>query len=338
MRETNSTQLMLTIAVPTYNRNEKLLQQLERLLAQADGTDLELLVVDNCSPEAIEPFLARSLSHNHRFSDIRVIRNPGNIGLGANMLRCIEASHGTWVWLLGDDDPVLPQGLATARAAIKQAGKRTYMIKTGWQRLDGQPEQEARVVGLSEVADLCHDAPFFSNLLHISSSIINREKALAYLNYGYHWNYSCAPHLAMLFAALRDKHELLLYAPAQIKSAGYDQGSWSVWRLRFGMPTLMELDGCDPMMRRWLAAVFASWYRRRWLVGLMATIVRGGTRSPDYWRAYCLRLASVSSLWRSCWLVVVALGFCPLLKVAPLRTLLRRVFGQRIEKSAIDRA
>lgn len=332
---------MLTIAVPTYNRNNKLLLQLERLLAQIDGWNLELLVVDNCSPDSVQEFVWKSLAKHPQFHAIRVVRNPANIGLGANLLRCIELAQGEWVWLLGDDDPVMPESVAVTHAAINQADDQTFMIKTGCKRTEAltyNNNSASRVVTFNELLDLSKDADFFSNLLHVSSSIFHRPKALAYLNYGYHWNYSCAPHLAILFAALRDKCKVLLYEPAQITSGGYDQRSWSLWRFHLGLATFIELDGCDHVMRRWLQTVFCSWYRRKWITSILAVILRDSTRSPDYWRAFCFRLASVSSAWRSFWLVSIALIICPVLGVKHVRVLAQRLFGQRQEQSAIDRS
>jgi len=327
---------MLTIAIPTYNRNEKLLQQLERLLVQAEVAHVELLVVDNCSPEAVEPFLAKSLSE--KAVRVRIVRNAGNIGVGGNILRCIEEARGTWVWLLGDDDPVLGDSISTALKATDNADDHTFMIKTGCAKENYPFPKKVTTAGLPEISEMCRNAWFFSNLLHISSTILNREKALAYLNYGYHWNYSLAPHLAMLFAALRDNHQVLLYPQEQFKSGGYDRGSWSIWRQQLGVPTLLELDGCDQYMREWLISVFAQWMGRRWFFTVLAIVLRGGARSPDYWRSYCLRLASVSSMWRSMYLVAIAIFLCPLIRVPFVRKLVSRLFGQRRDPSLAERS
>jgi abequosyltransferase len=100
---------LLTIAVPTYNRSGFLAELLEALQPQlADEERVELLIFDNASPDdtpaVVQDFRRRGLA-------LRYCRNDSNVGADGNFVRCYEAACGEYVWILGDDDILLPGGL-----------------------------------------------------------------------------------------------------------------------------------------------------------------------------------------------------------------------------------
>src|ERR1700751_3880179 len=100
----------LTIAIPTYNRASCLGELLSALADQLQNEPrVELMISDNASPDAtsqvVQDFMLRGLN-------IRYIRNTQNIGADANFLQCFEQARGKYVWLLSDDDLIVPGGIA----------------------------------------------------------------------------------------------------------------------------------------------------------------------------------------------------------------------------------
>jgi abequosyltransferase len=100
---------LLTIAIPTFNRAKYLVGSLTTLFDQVGAQPgVELIISDNASSdetrEVVEGFQRRGLK-------LRYIRNDSNIGLDANFLQCFEQANGKYLWLLGDDDIVIPGGL-----------------------------------------------------------------------------------------------------------------------------------------------------------------------------------------------------------------------------------
>lgn len=91
----------LTIAIPTWNREEELRSQLEKI-AQVFGSRIEVIVSDNGSKDATWKMLEEEVSRNRLM--IRCLRNRTNLGCDANYLRVLEAASGEWTWLIGDDD------------------------------------------------------------------------------------------------------------------------------------------------------------------------------------------------------------------------------------------
>jgi glycosyltransferase involved in cell wall biosynthesis len=89
-----------------------LLNTLQHLLPQLDE-QCEVLILDNASDIPVEYFLNENLPQKDAGPfGFRVIRNGANIGIGANILRCIEMSAGEWTWIIGDDDMPHPCALS----------------------------------------------------------------------------------------------------------------------------------------------------------------------------------------------------------------------------------
>lgn len=106
---------LLTLAIPTYNRVEKLKVCLERVLAQTSGKSVELLVSDNASTDQTEAFMTAFCKEH---PSITYIRNPENIGPDRNFLNCYNRAGGEYILLLGDDDMLLPGAIDSILEAL----------------------------------------------------------------------------------------------------------------------------------------------------------------------------------------------------------------------------
>ncbi|WP_353721117.1 glycosyltransferase family A protein [Dyadobacter sp. 676] len=97
---------MLNILIPTFNRSEFLLRNLEilsEIVTKGNFTDkISLVISDNCSTdntyEEVVKFKARSVI------DIDLYRQQTNIGLKDNVLFVLAKSTADYVMFLGDDD------------------------------------------------------------------------------------------------------------------------------------------------------------------------------------------------------------------------------------------
>lgn len=70
-----------------------------------DGcSDVEVLVVDDSSPDPEVARIAAQFATDHEFVGYRA--NPVNIGLERNVQDCVSEARGSFVWVLGADDVV----------------------------------------------------------------------------------------------------------------------------------------------------------------------------------------------------------------------------------------
>jgi abequosyltransferase len=102
---------LLTIAIPTYNRAGYLAQNLAQLrdeMRDVPPGRVEILVSDNCSPDAT-PQVVRDIVRDGL--PVRYVRNAENLGWGRNFAQCFDLARGRYVLLFGDDDLLIDGAL-----------------------------------------------------------------------------------------------------------------------------------------------------------------------------------------------------------------------------------
>jgi len=111
----SSSGLLLSLCVPTYNRASLLAQALGAILAQvtpAMAGLVEVVVLDNASPDETPQVVARAQA-DFPGAAVRYVRRPENIGCDANFTDAPNQAAGEFVYLLSDDDVLLPGAVAT---------------------------------------------------------------------------------------------------------------------------------------------------------------------------------------------------------------------------------
>lgn len=250
----------LTVAIPTFDRNSVLEKSLAALLPQLDD-QIQLLIIDNASPvsysEALAPLLAG-------FPNVRakICRNVANIGGSANVLRCIEQTQTEWVWTLGDDDKVAPDAIAKIRLAIEKNPDATvinFYAESG----DHPPRTEQVVSHGAE--EFLSRADSIGAILFMSSSVFRARHMIPNLKAGYHYAYSCAPHLAVLLTALGESGQAV-YSHRSIVDAARADTPLELLGTRvpliLGLTTLLELplpSGCHRELRRLFVDAARTW-------------------------------------------------------------------------------
>ncbi len=158
--------MLLTIAIPTFNRPQKLLERIGELsiLAKDSADQIELLICDN-SEIRFEP------PSNIPFLTIRYLKNSKNIGLGGNINQCVLNASGIFVWLCSDDDQINPEAIsellkllsATNADVIALADDREYEL------------------AISEVREFNTIPVFWESFIFLSACIYRRDAVQNFL-------------------------------------------------------------------------------------------------------------------------------------------------------------
>lgn len=109
---------ILTIAIPTYNRASKLEKCIELIMKDVLGKPIEVLVSDNASSDETETLMKDIIK---KYPQIMYYRNSENIGPDRNFLNCFEKAQGEYVWLIGDDDMLLPDAVDSILEALEKS-------------------------------------------------------------------------------------------------------------------------------------------------------------------------------------------------------------------------
>jgi abequosyltransferase len=177
---------LLTLAIPTYNRSGFLTQLLEVLSPQlAKETRVELLISDNSSPDdtpaVVQSFRDKGLSITYK-------RNETNIGADANFLQCYEMARGEYVWIVGDDDVIVPGGMSQILRVLEKreydlVGVSGYGFRDAYVPPDPSRLKE-RVAIFQEATD--YALRVYTGLAFITGNILRKDKieSKPHLNFG----------------------------------------------------------------------------------------------------------------------------------------------------------
>ncbi|WP_114651969.1 glycosyltransferase family 2 protein [Polynucleobacter necessarius] len=101
--------MKLSICIPTYNRANLLVNCLNSIISCKRNSDLnfQVCISDNHSTDGTEDVVRAA----QLIIDIKYQRNSSNLGIPRNFLNVVSMAEGEFVWLLGDDDMLMPYAI-----------------------------------------------------------------------------------------------------------------------------------------------------------------------------------------------------------------------------------
>ncbi|MDA2928583.1 glycosyltransferase [Acidobacteria bacterium AH-259-O06] len=110
--------MKISICIPTYNRAAPLRNCLQSIILNRarSRADFEVCVSDNCSTDETGQVVRRAQAD----IAIKYHKNPRNLGIPRNFINAVEMADGEFVWLIGDDDLLLPCALERLSELINQ--------------------------------------------------------------------------------------------------------------------------------------------------------------------------------------------------------------------------
>lgn len=106
----------LSICIPTYKRPSLLAELLQSIELQFTDC-VEVLVGDDASGDGTSETVRSFAS---RIPSLHYLEHPVNIGFDSNLLALAAHARGTYMWFIGDDDRVEPDGIAQVLTAIER--------------------------------------------------------------------------------------------------------------------------------------------------------------------------------------------------------------------------
>jgi hypothetical protein len=149
-------QVTLTIAIPTYNRNEILkgnLINLDKALKSSNSLDISILVVDNGDSSRIIK----------DYEYIKYIKNQFNIGVNGSILKILENVETDYLWIIGDDDYLKPDALNNIMQLIIEKSPDWLILS--------QNSSSLEISQYTDINDLMHSKFDFQDLIFISINI-----------------------------------------------------------------------------------------------------------------------------------------------------------------------
>jgi len=127
----NSNGILLSICIPTYNRESYLLKLLNSLVYEFSLLDskgkeeIEICISDNSSDDNTQKIVMNFSSD----LPIKYNRKKSKVSGGRNLLSVFKMAYGKYVWIVGDDDIVINDSILYLQKLIKKTMCDTYHVK-----------------------------------------------------------------------------------------------------------------------------------------------------------------------------------------------------------------
>ena len=235
----------LSIVIPTYNRKERLLNQLRSIFKQQKYFFTSIIILDNCSSYTIEQELNNNFS-KQELSHVEVIQRVYNIGMASNISSSFMNCKTKWMWLLSDDDETEIEALDIILDNIRRnPDVAVFKYSIGGEKLIFVPEEDKTISSIDEYIEYYKMGVHTSgNMIFMSNNIFNLEVLKPYLGYANIYSYTYIPHLIPLIAGLAEKKvKLKLCSKAIIKYLHPVAGSeWNFITTILGLSSFADIN------------------------------------------------------------------------------------------------
>jgi abequosyltransferase len=181
---------LLSLVIPTYNRSSYLDRQVAWAVESIGELwpVIELVICDNASTDK-----TTEICENWKDDKIKVFRNNENVGLVRNCLLGVERASASFVWLVGDDDPIEVTAVRQV-VSILQEYQELDIIHINHRCISGLDDSVITSSFYDIKEDIISQGPgngILTKLLQdrhtggfmfITANIVNRHSALEFIN------------------------------------------------------------------------------------------------------------------------------------------------------------
>lgn len=299
---------MLSIVIPTYNRNEKILRILDKVASINKKYSLSVIVIDNNSDVSTEEFL-----RNENFNlvnNVKFIRNRGNVGLGGNLINTFLNCETEWIWLLGDDDLPLDDSIEKILSEIENAEEKDFLIK--FNSAAGKfPEQNTEIKNINDLIDFNSDFGYYSNMLFISNSVFRNRVIICETFYMSNAIKTIAPHMVGIYRCVEKGFSIKIVNQFIIEHGRPEdeQDKWDYERLILGLLYFIDAEIDIKVKQVLLPKLFVEYlgaekkfYRRLLLYPYYST-----NEDRFFWSYFLLKTATLFTGFRFFYLITLGI-------------------------------
>lgn len=246
--------ILLTIAIPTFNRVECLQLLINSLRGELDrsridSTLVEILICDNHSTDGTSLFL-KNLSR----PEVRVKSHDRNYGADFNVRSCFDNAKGRFVWIIGDDDLPMVGSLRSIIKTLTNSNPDLMYLRNQWINAPLDDFISSEIV--ADAIEFHSPANFMktigTHLTFVSSMVVNKKKYLELSNENALDKYANTnlPHMAWTLPLINQGNTFISSKSVFLMARGANSGGYAVAEV-FGIILIKILkDGlrADPKL------------------------------------------------------------------------------------------
>jgi abequosyltransferase len=227
-------QALFTVAIPTYNRASYLDLCLKRLSEELNSLDVDLrklvniYISNNASTDETALVIAR-----YPFKDagkVEIVNNKSNIGAERNVVQCYESAITPYVWILGDDDIILPKGLQKVLEVLLL--KQPDIVYLGnYHFVDSYLDHQCAIKPEIDSFTVCENSLEFAKRTNVMLTFISGLVVRRKFNFNYQSGMladSYLSHLGWILPLLRDGNVFVIIESWVVAAKGGNTGGYGL--------------------------------------------------------------------------------------------------------------
>ncbi|MEJ3749897.1 bifunctional glycosyltransferase family 2 protein/CDP-glycerol:glycerophosphate glycerophosphotransferase [Actinomycetes bacterium KLBMP 9797] len=191
---------LISLVIPVYRVQGYLRECLDSILDQS-FTDIEVIAIDDCSPDSSGEILAEYAARDPR---VRVITQDHNQGQGPARNRGVAEAVGEYVWFVDSDDWLAPESLRSIATRLRATDADVVIVDNAKVSWDGKfrPSRIGQRFHLAPKTFALHEWPEAIEILHVPWNKVVRRSLLTKVGFQFQsgW-YEDVPFTYELLAA-----------------------------------------------------------------------------------------------------------------------------------------
>lgn len=231
---------ILTISIPTYNRQKQLLRLLHSIDIQ-DCIDLyKIQILDNNSSYSIEECINSCFSQSF-INNIEILHRNTNGGGDYNIASSFCYVDTELMWLIGDDDETLPGSIKSIVRRYKENPDIAFFKYPATSSINVEED-----IILNSVEDLkkCYRNKLFypGDLIYLSNNVYNVERVRKYFSDCLYYCYCSAPHTIPFLRTLLTPNEKAMFCKdVVVKYNAPDGDHWNYVKIVTSFGTFLDI-------------------------------------------------------------------------------------------------
>jgi len=228
----------LSIVIPTYNRKERLLKLIDSIFNQEHSEDIQIVICDNHSDYDVQSAISEHINTTiHK--NLRIIINPINIGMCANLSMLFFHCDTEWMWTMSDDDVIEDGAISTILNDINRFPN-VSLLK--YSLTQARYNENKECSSLPELIDYYSTNHYSSGMLiFLSNNVYNMK--YVFQAYGNTLsNCNCAiGHMLPIFNILDKKIGTIMFMKKSVVSYynAPENESWNYLNVSLGLSTVL---------------------------------------------------------------------------------------------------
>lgn len=231
---------ILTMVIPTYNREKQLIRLLESIERQNAIDSYYIVILDNHSDYDVEASLKEHF-YDSFYENIDFYHRPYNAGGDYNIGSSFLFAKSQYLWIIGDDDEVVDGCIDAIEKNIRRYPDMPffkYQIKG-----NARYKEDILIKNIEDFKTQYQRGYFIAgDVIFLSNNIFNLPALGDYISTALYYSYCSIPHAIPMLRCMIDERPFLWSHLEIIKYNAPEGDHWNFLKIATSLSTVLDIN------------------------------------------------------------------------------------------------